>query len=141
MDVEVHGWTVAREPSPDRQRTAPLVEAPTYTAPLWDRRKRPGREGDGRSVAGWTDASEADTMLQVVVSMRHVVNPQLKVLLACGQEGVQHDQKSDQKVDCNCLTPSGMVHPVFRYMDTHRPVRVGGGYRPPQDRPPPVVCS
>ena len=54
VDVDqVRRWTVAREPAPDRQRTAPLVEAPTYTAPLWDRRKRPGREGDGRSVAGY----------------------------------------------------------------------------------------
>ena len=87
-------------------------------------------------MAGWSDLSEAATVLHMV-TMWHAVRPQLKMSPACGQWGLQYDWE----VACTHLSPSGMVQPVFRYMDTHRPVRVGGGYRPPQDRPPPVVCS
>ena len=121
---------------PEAEPKPQLVEAPVFTAPLWDRRRQPGRQGGGGLVAG-SDTSEAATVLQVVI-MRHVAKLQLNMPVACGQEGLQRNRKA---LACSCLSPFGMVHPVFRYMDTHRPVRVGGGYRPPQDRPPPVAGS
>ena len=147
VDVQSHGMILAREPEMDRRQPEAepqpqLVEAPVFTAPPWDRRRQPGCKGDGRSLTG-SDMSEADTVLQVV-NTRHVASLQyiyqclqLNMPVACGQEGLQRTRK----VACSYLSPFGMVHPVFRYMDTHRPVRVGGGYRPPQDRPPPIVCS
>ena len=147
MGVQSHMIGIAREPEVDRQQPEAepqpqLVEAPVFTAPPWDRRRQPGCKGDGRSLTG-SDMSEADTVLQVV-NTRHVANLQLidqylrrNMPVACGQEGLHRTRQ----VACSYLSPFGMVHPVFRYMDTHRPVRVGGGYRPPQDRPPPVVCS
>ena len=111
--------------------------APLFTAPQWHRTRREHRdEGEGGSVAGWSELSDAVTVLHMV-TMWHVVRPQLKMHAACGQGGLQYDRG----VACEHLPPSGMVHSVYRYMDTHRPVKVGGGYRPPQDRPPPVVCS
>ena len=93
-------------------------------------RRAPGGGGGG-SVAGWSDVSDATTVLRVTAARMALGGTKAE------DEGVQHRRK----VVCTHLSPSGMVHPVFRHMDTHRPVRVGGGYRPPQDRPPPVVCS
>jgi hypothetical protein len=112
-----------------------LEDAPVYTAPQWDRRRESGGEWEGGSVAGWSETSEALTVLHMI-TMWHVARPQIKNA-ACGQGRLQYDWE----VACTHLSPSWMVHPVYRYMDTHQPVRVGGGYRPPQDRPPPVVCS
>jgi hypothetical protein len=119
--------------------TVDLEDAVVFTAPQWHRTRRGhGHEGEGGSVAlaGWSELSDAVTVLHMV-TMWHVVRPQLKMHAACGQGGLQYDRG----VACEHLPPSGMVHSVYRYMDTHRPVKVGGGYRPPQDRPPPVVCS
>ena len=51
-----------------------MEDAPVYTAPQWDRRRGSGGEGEGGSVAGWSDASEALTVLHMV-TMWHVARP------------------------------------------------------------------
>ena len=54
-----------------------LEDAPVYTAPQWDRRRESGGEWEGGSVAGWSETSEALTVLHMV-TMWHVARPQIK---------------------------------------------------------------
>ena len=96
--------------------------------------RRLGDRGEEGSVAGSdaTDLSRATTVLQAAVT------GSCKLVVLHGVGSTSSQQATPELAPC---LPSAANLAVHRHMDTHRPVRVGGGYRPPQDRPPPVAGS
>ena len=146
VDVQSHMTIVAGQPEMDRQQPEAepepqLVEAPVFTAPLWDRRRQPGREGDGRSETDSVAGSEDTELSEAATEMPEVARESWLRRIAA-KDGLEGAGDVTQKV-AGCRHPPRCKRAwsVARYVDTHRPVRAGGGYRPPQDRPPPVAGS
>ena len=95
-----------------------------------------GRGVPGEEDAGSVAGSDATDLSQAATESRKFLLH--KKSAKDGLEGAGHVK---QTVACKHPPRCKCAWPMPRYMDTHRPVRVGGGYRPPQDRPPPVAGS
>ena len=147
VDVQSHMVGIAGEPELDRRQPEAepqpqLVEAPVFTAPLWDRRRQPGREGDGRSETDSVAGSQDTELSEAATEMPDVAGEVSWLRKMAAKYGLEGAGDVTQKVGgCRHPPRCKCAWPIARHMDTHRPVRVGGGYRPPQDRPPPVAGS
>ena len=109
--------------------------ATVFNAPDYDKTWRLDDGGEVGSVAGSdaTDISRASTVLLAALS---AISASCKLVALHGAGFTTSPQQITPRVGaCKPTAARLMVH---RHMDTHQPVKVGGGHGPPQDRPPPA---
>ena len=119
-------------------RKVSFAVASIYNAEVPSRERKRRQCGDGDTIVS------GDTLLSQAAS--HLggsyggSKPHWRIHLGGALGGTQHavgGAATDPKVRGRIADPMARTAP--RHADTHQPVRIGGGCRPPQDRPPPVL--
>ena len=142
MELEGHHQSTtntAADPEVDRRFELQPTWRQYEVAGVFNAKGRglPGRGSEAGSVAG----TEATELSEAATEMPEVAGDSSWLRKMAAKYGLEGARDVTQMVACEHPPLCKCAWSMPRCMDTHRPARVGGGYRPPQDRPPPVAGS